>query len=85
MSDKPIPYALPACARIDAASILRPPSGATVAETAERFRELDNAGGGYSGPWRHAIAPYLVEVMGKPYGWSISRNGTGCACAVGQV
>lgn len=42
---------------------LRPPRKVTVAESAERWRVLRNPGGGYSGPWRHELAPYLVEPM----------------------
>ena len=34
-----------------------------MAEAAERFRTLHNPGGGYSGPWRNAMVPYLVQVM----------------------
>lgn len=42
---------------------LRPPRRTTVAESAERWRVLRNAGGGYTGPWRNDFAPYLTEPM----------------------
>jgi phage terminase large subunit GpA-like protein len=42
---------------------LRPPRRITVSETAEKWRVLRNPGGGYSGPWSNAMAPYLVAPM----------------------
>ena len=57
----PLPRA--AEVRAIAADILEPPPDIDVAEAAELHRHLRNPGGGYSGPWRNAIAPYLVEPM----------------------
>lgn len=34
-----------------------------MAEAAERYRNLHNPGGGYSGPWRNAMAPMIVRPM----------------------
>lgn len=34
-----------------------------MAQWAERYRVLENPGGGYSGAWDHKIAPHLVEPM----------------------
>jgi phage terminase large subunit GpA-like protein len=44
---------------------LRPPPKVSVSEAAERHRRLSNPGGGYSGPWQNALAPYLVEPMDR--------------------
>lgn len=57
------PYASAAACRAAAWAALLPPSDAKVSETAEKLRVLDNPGGGYSGPWRNAVAPYLVKIM----------------------
>ncbi len=57
------PYATAAETRREAVAVLRPLSTVTVSQTAERYRILDNPGGGFSGPWRNRIAPYLVDVM----------------------
>ena len=47
-----------------AAPALRPPRRISVAELAEQLpRMVRNPPGGYSGPWRNAMAPYLVETM----------------------
>lgn len=42
---------------------LRPPRPISVSEAAEKWRVLRNPGGGYSGPWSNAFAPYLTEPM----------------------
>jgi len=57
------PFALPVHARLAAAEALRPPEMVTVAEAAEKYRFLNNLGGGYVGPWRNATVPQLVEPM----------------------
>lgn len=44
-------------------SLLDPPSDMTVDECAQKFRVLQNDGGGYSGAWRNALAPYTVAPM----------------------
>jgi len=44
-----------------ASDILRPPERLTVPESAERYRELRNEGGGYVGPYKNDNAPYMVE------------------------
>lgn len=49
--------------RLETAGILTPPPDIDVAEAAERYRHLYNPGGGYSGPWRNVVVPYLVEPM----------------------
>jgi phage terminase large subunit GpA-like protein len=56
------PLATAARARTDVADILLPPPDIDVAESAELYRGLYNPQG-YSGPWRHAIVPYVVEPM----------------------
>lgn len=48
-----------------AAEALRPPKRVSVSEAAELHRHLVNRGGGYSGPWRNPMAPYLVEPMDR--------------------
>jgi phage terminase large subunit GpA-like protein len=40
---------------------LTPLEKLTVAEAAEKYRILDNKGGGYCGPWRFDLAPYLYR------------------------
>ncbi len=49
--------------RVECAGILEPPPDIDVAEAAERYRYLYNPGGGYSGPWRNPVVPYLVAPM----------------------
>jgi phage terminase large subunit GpA-like protein len=49
--------------RSEAAAILEPPPDLDVAQAAERYRHLYNPGGGYNGPWRNVVAPYLVAPM----------------------
>lgn len=44
----------------ETAATVRPPERLTVAEAAEKYRRLNNPGA-YVGPWRNAMAPYLVE------------------------
>lgn len=44
------------------AEAIRPPERMTVAEAAEKYRQLNNPGH-YIGPWDNDIAPYLVEPM----------------------
>lgn len=56
-------FAQAASVRVDCAGILEPPPDIDVAAAAERYRHLYNPGGGYSGPWRNAVVPYLVEPM----------------------
>lgn len=57
----PLPKA--SALRVEAAGILEPPPDIDVAEAAERYRHLNNPGGGYSGPWRNVVVPYLVGPM----------------------
>ena len=47
----------------DAAQLLTPKRRISVSQAAEEFRILDNPGGGYSGPWQNARAPYTVRPM----------------------
>ncbi len=54
-----------AAVRRSAASALRPPRRVTISECAERHRHVRNKGGGYSGPWRNSLTPYLVEPMDR--------------------
>ncbi len=56
------PLATAAQARVEVADILLPPPDLDVAQSAELYRGLYNPQG-YSGPWRHAVVPYLVEPM----------------------
>ncbi|WP_313980779.1 terminase gpA endonuclease subunit [Iodidimonas nitroreducens] len=42
---------------------------------AERYRKLKNPKGGYSGPWRHDIAPHLIEPMNALSDPSVSLVG----------
>jgi phage terminase large subunit GpA-like protein len=49
-------------ARAEVADILLPPPDIDVAEAAELYRILNNPQG-YSGPWRHAVAPQLIRPM----------------------
>jgi len=56
------PLASSAEARAEVASILLPPPDVDVAQAAEMYRVLKNPQG-YSGPWRHALAPALVRIM----------------------
>ena len=45
-----------------AAETVRAPERLTVAQASERYRYLHNPGS-YTGPWRNAVTPYLVEPM----------------------
>lgn len=56
------PLAKSAEARAQVAGILLPPPDIDVAEAAELYRVLNNPQG-YSGPYRHALAPQLVRPM----------------------
>lgn len=56
-------YARASDLRARAAVLLQPPSDITTSQAAERYRVLDNPGGGYSGPWRNAVTPYLPGPM----------------------
>lgn len=61
---RPLPdYASAVEARRAAAEAMRPPEQVTVSEAAEKYRILNNQGGGYVGPWRNAVVPYMVEPM----------------------
>lgn len=44
-------------------SLVLPREPISVAQYAVEHRWLSNTGGGYVGPWRHDMAPYLVEPM----------------------
>ena len=44
-------------------ALLEVPSEMDVPTAAEKFRVLQNDGGGYTGSWRNALAPYLVGPM----------------------
>ncbi len=44
----------------EVASSIRPPERITISDAAERYRYLNNPGS-YVGPWRNAVAPYMVE------------------------
>lgn len=57
------PYVSAAAIRMRAASRLRPPIKISVSEAAAKSRFLKNPGGGYSGPWKNEVVPYLVEPM----------------------
>lgn len=46
-----------------AASLLYPKRGVTVAGWAAESRVLNNPGGGYSGPWKHELAPWARRPM----------------------
>ncbi|MFO1081887.1 MAG: terminase gpA endonuclease subunit [Reyranellaceae bacterium] len=56
------PLAKASEARAEVADILLPPPDIDVAQAAELYRVLHNPQG-YSGPWRHALAPPLVGPM----------------------
>lgn len=56
------PLARASEARREVADILLPPPDIDVAEAAELYRVLNNPQG-YSGPWRHAVAPQLIRPM----------------------
>ncbi|WP_395832304.1 terminase gpA endonuclease subunit [Elstera sp.] len=60
---QPITYASPAHVRAGLAWLIAPPQAITVPAAAEKVRMLDNPAGGYSGPWRNAMAPYLMGPM----------------------
>lgn len=47
----------------NAASALRWRDPISVSAAAEKHRYLENLGGGYVGPWRNDLAPYLVRPM----------------------
>lgn len=57
------PYGRAYDQRVSCATLLLPPPDTTVSRSAELYRHLHNPGGGYSGPWRNNIAPYLVGPM----------------------
>lgn len=57
------PFAQASDQRASKAFLLEPPPDLDVAEAAELYRVLSNPGGGYSGPWRHDLAPYGVQPM----------------------
>ncbi|MBN9525442.1 MAG: phage terminase large subunit family protein [Alphaproteobacteria bacterium] len=59
------PFVTAAAVRRAAASALRPPRRITISECAEKHRHVRNKGGGYSGPWRNSLTPYLVEPMDR--------------------
>lgn len=42
---------------------LLPTERESVADYAVKHRQLSNPGGGYVGPWRHEMVPYLIEPM----------------------
>ena len=46
----------------------------------ERYRVLHNPGGGYSGPWRNAEVPYMVEPAD-----ALTRRDTGGVVFVGPA
>lgn len=56
-------YARAADIRRALAHGLAPPADIGVHRAAEKVRILSNPAGGYSGPWRNAITPYLVGPM----------------------
>ena len=61
---EPLPsYVDPRQLRAEAIEALGPPRRLRVSEAAERYRQLRNPGGGYSGPWRNDQVPYMVEPM----------------------
>lgn len=61
---EPIRYARPADIRAGLAWLIKPPVAITVPEAVEQIpRGLDNPSGGYSGPWRNSMAPYLMGPM----------------------
>lgn len=47
---------------VQSAAAARPPERMTVAEAAEKYREINNPGS-YVGPWKNETTPYLVEPM----------------------
>lgn len=55
------PFVTAAAVRRTSAAALRPPRRILISECAERHRHVRNKGGGYTGPWRNALTPYLVE------------------------
>lgn len=60
----PLPaYGDPAALIGETADLLAPSHRLTVADAAHKFRMLRNPGGGYSGPWRNDLVPYMVEPM----------------------
>ncbi len=56
-------FADPADVWADVVGAFRPPPRITVAEWAERYRWLNNSGGGFVGRWQHSEAPWLVGPM----------------------
>ena len=65
LHEEPLPgFVAPADVVTSAFSALRPPRRVSVSEWAEAERQLRNPGA-YSGPWRNAMAPYLVEPMDR--------------------
>jgi phage terminase large subunit GpA-like protein len=58
-----IGYASPKQILRDALPILLPRNVENVADYALKHRRLSNTGGGYVGPWRHDLTPYLIEPM----------------------
>lgn len=47
---------------IEMTDALQPPERLTVAQAAEKYRQLNNPGS-YVGPWKNEVTPYLVEPM----------------------
>lgn len=47
---------------IDTAQMVRPPERLAVSQAAKKYRKL-NIPGGYVGPWKNEVTPYLVEPM----------------------
>jgi len=47
---------------LDTAQMVRPPERLAVSEAAEKYRKL-NIPGGYVGPWKNEVTPYLIEPM----------------------
>lgn len=66
LPDRQFAYGEVAAVRRRKALLLLPPLKILPSEQAERSRILYNPGGGYSGPWRNAIAYYLVAPMDSP-------------------
>lgn len=65
LREEPLPGFVTAAETLAAAAeALRPPRRMSVSEWAEAHRQLRNPGA-YSGPWRNAKTPYLVEIMDR--------------------
>lgn len=47
---------------LDTAQMVRPPERLAVSEAAEKYRKL-NIPGGYVGPWKNEVTPYLIDPM----------------------